>query len=456
MEEVVNYGALCLIPVLIVIIMAVITKRAAESLLVGTLVAAVLVAKGGFFWTWLEFLSNEMLDSTYYILLFGLFGSMIKVLERSGSALGFSEIGTKLAKSRGVSLIVTWALGIIIFIDDYLNALGVGVAMRNITDRYRVSREFLAYVVNSTGAAVCVLIPVSSWAAVMSGQLADINPVEGMTGLQVYMSSIPFMIYAWAAVIAAPLFALGVIPLFGPMKKAELRARETGVTLPPSASGSESESIGDTDIKPSSFLNFLLPMLVLAAITIWKGDILLGLLAGYGLLVVMCLAQRLIGFGKIIDYTIDGFKDMLYVTMLVIIAFVLQDFNDVLGLAQYVINGVVPVMTPVAGLFPAVIFFVVGLLAFATGSFWGVAAICFPIAIPLAQALDSNIFLTTGAVVAATAFGSHACFYSDAVTVTVAATGLKNIDYAKTAIPLIAVPFAVAIVFYLILGFTIG
>ena len=335
MEAVVDYGALCLIPVACVIVCAIVTKRATESLFIGTFVASIMIAKGDFFWTWLDFLSSEMLDSTYYILMFGLFGAIIKVLEKSGSAQGFSDLATKLAKTGKQSLLFTWFISLFIFIDDYLNSLTLGVAMRKITDRYKISREFLAFIINSTGATICILVPMSSWGAVMSAQLDGL--VEGISGFQVYVSAIPFMFYAWAAVILTPLFGMGVIPLFGPMKKAEQRARETGQTLPDNAPGG-ADVIDAGDIKPSNPVNFLLPMLVLAGITIWSGDILLGLIGGYALLLVMCLSQR----------------------------------------------------------------FVRG---------------------------------------------------SDAVTITSAATGIRNIDYAKTAIPLIVLPFVIGAALYLIAGF---
>jgi len=154
--------------------------------------------------------------------------------------------------------------------------------------------------------------------------------------------------------------------------------------------------------------------------------------------------------GQFLDHIVEGFKDMLYVTMLVLAAFVLQDFNDALGLTPYVIDSVAPLLSP--ALFPAVIFVVIAALAFSTGSFWGIAAISFPIVLPLALAVGVNPYLAIGAVAAATAFGSHACFYSDAVTITCAATGLKNMDYARTSLPLIAIPFVLGILAYLIIG----
>jgi Na+/H+ antiporter NhaC len=130
---------------------------------------------------------------------------------------------------------------------------------------------------------------------------------------------------------------------------------------------------------------------------------------------------------------------------------VLQDVNDALGLTPFVIDSVAPIMS--SALLPAIVFVVISILAFSTGSFWGVAAIAFPIVLPLAAQMDVNIFVSIAAVATGTVFGSQACFYSDSVTVVAAATGIRNMDYAKNSIPLIMIPFAIGIIGYLICGF---
>lgn len=444
-----TYGAISLIPVAVVIVTAIISKRALESLVLGTFVGAIILAKSAWWGTWFDYSLTEIGDSAYYIIMFGMFGAMIRVLQYSGSALGFADIGAKVANSRKKTMIFTWVLGIIIFVEDYLNSLGVGVAMQTLTDKWKISREFLAFIVNSTGAAVCILVPFSSWGILYATQIEEVGVLE-VSGFSAYVNAIPFMLYAWIAVIIVPLFCLGIIPLYGPMKKAEERVATSGRVFPDyHYEGEEVESLG-ADIKPSSAWNFIIPMIVLIGISIYTADIVFGVIISVVVGFIMLFVQKLMTLGQFCDHIVGGFKDMLYVTMLVLAAFVLQDFNDALGLTPYVIESVAPVLSP--ALFPAVIFLVIAALAFSTGSFWGVAAISFPIVLPLALAIGVNPYMAIGAVAAATAFGSHACFYSDAVTVTCAATGLKNMDYAKTAIPLIAVPLVLGIVAYLILG----
>lgn len=445
-----NYGIISLLPVAVVIISAIITKRALESLILGTFVAAIILAKGGWWGTWFDYTLKEIGDSAYYIIMFGMFGAMIRILDQSGAALGFADIGAKVANSRKKTQMFTWALGIVIFVEDYLNALGVGVAMQSLSDKWKISREKLAFIVNSTGAAVCILVPFSSWGVLYASQIEETGVFKDMSGFSAYAQSIPYMLYAWIAVIVVPLFIFGVIPLFGPMKKAEERAIETGRVFPDYHYEGDAIEEMETTQKSSAW-NFIVPMVVLIGVCIYTGDIVLSVILAVLASLIMLFPQKKITLGGFCDAIVGGFGDMLYVTMLVLAAFVLQDFNDALGLTPFVIESVEPILSP--ALFPAITFIVVGALAFCTGSFWGVAAISFPIILPLAMALDVNPFMAIGSVAAATSFGSHACFYSDAVTVTCAATGLKNMDYAKTALPLIAVPFVLGIIAYLIIGF---
>lgn len=447
-----TYGIISLLPVLVVIVLAIITKRALESLTVGTFVAAIIIAKGDWWGTWFDYTLTEIADSAYYIVMFGMFGAMIRILDDTGSAMGFADIGAKIANNGKKTQLFAWVLGIIIFVEDYLNALGVGAAMRGLTDKWKISRERLAFIVNSTGAAVCILVPFSSWGVLYISQIEEVGAIEGMTGFQAYVHSIPFMLYAWIAVIIVPLFILGIIPTFGPMKAADERALTTGRVLPDWYYEGSEEGVEEVkEEKKANAINFIIPMVVLIAICIYTGDITLSVIIATVIASVMLIAQRKLTLGQFCDAIIEGFKDMLYVTILVLMAFVLQDLNDVLGLTPYVIETVQPIMSP--ALFPVITFLVIGALAFCTGSFWGVAAISFPIIIPLALALDVNVFMAIGAVAAATSFGSHACFYSDAVTVTCASTGLKNMDYARTSLPLIAVPAVLGCIAYLIVGF---
>lgn len=450
-----TYGLISLLPVAVVIVMALVTKRTLESLVVGSFVGFIILTGGGFFTSWVGALSDVVGESAWYILVFGVFGMVIALLEKSGGAQGVSQLGTRWAKKRSTALLATWVLGILIFIDDYLNNLGVSVAMRQVTDKFKVSRELLAYMINSTGAAVCVLIPISSWAAFMAGQYESLDITVGGTGLGAYIQSIPYMFYAMLAVIMAPLIAFKIFPLFGPMKKAELRAAE-GDVFPESyyvrlENGELEELKEEMEPEKAKAINFLLPMLAFVIGTIAFGnEILIGGIITVVVCGIMYIPQKLMSVKQFCDIAFKGFTDMAFVTALVLMSFVLGKANDGLGLTTYVIAKVEPVLSP--SLLPVITFLLVAFLAYACGSFWGIIAIVAPIIFPLAIAMDANIFCIGGAMISGTVFASHCCFYADAVTLISAGTQIMNTDYAKTATPIAAVPIAISAILYLIVG----
>lgn len=451
------FGALSLIPVITVIVTALLTRRTVEPLLLGSIIGFVIVAGTGFFNAWLDAVYTVMMDgvTVWVILVCGLFGSLVALLEKSGGAMGFSAIATNLIKNRKTALIATWILGIIVFIDDYLNALAVGVAMRKVTDKFGVPREFLAYVVNSTGATVCVLVPFSTWAAFMAGQLEASGAAEAGSGTAAYISTVPFILYGWVAVFVVPFFILKTIPIWGPMKKAELRTLETGQTFPEStASSALTEENAEVSFakKPKS-MNFIIPMLALGAVCIATSDMLIGVIVGIVTCIILYTPQKLMKASEFGDTAINGFKDMVLVMAIVCAAFFLQKANEALGLTPYIIEKVQPILSP--NLLPAISFLVIGLLAFATGSFWGVAAIAFPIIVPLAEAMDANVLIACGAIISGSAFGSHSCFYSDAVTLTCASSQIQNSDYARTVLPLLVLPAALGFIAFLVVGFAL-
>lgn len=455
MTEIAHYGIISLVPVLCVIVLAAVTKRTFEPLLAGSLIGFILLEGFGFFPAWLDAVYEVMMDGTtvWIVLVCGLFGSLIMLLEKSGGAYGFSNLAKRLTKKRSASIITTWILGIIVFVDDYLNALAVGSAMRKVTDNHKVPRELLAYVINSTGAAVCVLIPFSTWAAFMAGQLGANDVTVNGSATAAFIKIIPYIFYGWAAVIIVPFFATKLLPLFGPMKKAVARAESSGEVFPDSTRDKKEEfEAVESEFKGTPrVLNFLIPMLILAVITVITQDMLLGVIVAIAVCAVMFLPQRLMTIGDFFDGILAGFKDMLLVLWIIVAAFFLQKANEGLGLTPFVIEAVEPIMS--ANLLPFFSFLIIGFLAFATGSFWGVAAIAFPIIIPLAGAMDVNIYLVCGAIISAAALGSHTCFYGDAVTLSCASSQIQNSDYAKTSIPIIAVPFTIAVILYLIFGF---
>ncbi len=444
-----EYGAICLIPSALVIILALATRRILEPLLVGA-VTGFLISAGpsGFFTAFIDATYKVMMDVTtvWIALVVGLFGVLIIWLDKGGGAQGFSDLIQKVATSRRKVLLATWILGIIVFIDDYINAMAVGAAMRKLSDKFNISREYLAYIINSTGTTVCVLIPATTWFAFMVAQMEAVG-IEG--GASAYFATIPFLFYPWIAVLVVPLVILGIIPMYGPMKKSEERAK-AGQVLPESTYEEYKDQIGAENVKKSSAFNFIIPMLVAAIVTITTGEALYGVIIALVVCFLMFVPQRLMKFWELCDGLVQGFRDMLFVIMLIIIAFILQQANDSIGLTDYVILNVSSMIS--SSLLPAVCFITIALLMFVVGSFWGIAAISFPIVIPLAAAMDVNLYLASASIISASAFGSQACFFSDAATITCGATQIRNMDYARSALPYIAIPFVLATILFIIFG----
>ena len=424
---------LVLLPAVITVCVAVVSRRPIESLLAGILVGLLMLGPT----TALDQFSNMLLEVmmsetiAWVIIVCGLMGSLIMLLLRVGSVDAFSEALAAKAKSSKSALMYTWLLGIIVFIDDYLNALAVGAAMRKVTDQFGVSREKLAYVVDSTAAPICVLVPISTWAVFYASLFQESGFAEPGQGMDLYISAIPYMIYPFVAVLLVPLVALEVIPEFGPMKAAELRSAQSPLRQPATLTDEDNTQEPDREVR---LYHFLLPLATLIGFTLWyELDVQIGVIASVTLTILLFGAQRLLAWTEMFDAVLDGIKMMLPALTIVVIAFVFKEVNDQLGLPNFVIANIAPLMTPL--LFPVVTFLTMALISFATGSSWGVFAIAIPIILPLATSVGVSIPLAIGALLSASAFGSHACFYSDATVLAAQGSGCDVIDHALTQIP---------------------
>ncbi len=454
-----SYGFWSLIPVLVILASALITKDTFISILLGVAAGFLMIAGGNpveAFNGFLDSLYVVMTDenTAWVLLICGLFGSLIKLITEAGGALGFSRLSEKILKTRKMSMIGTWILGIIVCVDDYLNCLAVGAAVRKITDNERVSREMLAYIINSTGVTVCAIIPFSSWAAFMGGLMEKADMLGGYSVSGAYIHTIPFMLYGWLAVICVPLFILKIIPLFGPMKKSEKRALTTGEVFSPESKAQLGE-LPDEELKfkdkKCRAINFLAPILLVAVLTVTTEDLLVGVFAALALCFVMYLPQRLMTAKEYFDNIMDGLQDMFGMLVVIILSYTLIEVNAQLGLVEFVVGVALKAVNP--ALLPATVFVVIGLLSFASGSFWGLAAIAFPIVGSLSAALGVSPLLCGGALISAVAFGGHICLYSDTVILTSASTQITNAEYFRTSGPLVALPFAIATVGFIALGF---
>ncbi len=449
-------GAIVLIPTLVVFALAIATRRPIESLIAGSLVGLIMIHGatfiGGFAETSLRVMTDE--DVAWVILVCGFMGSLIGILIRTGSTMSFTQKMTQHIHSQRGALLATWGLGLLMFVDDYLNSLAVGSAMRSLTDKYRVSREKLAYVVDSTAAPISVIIPFSTWGVFFAGLIVANGIAPEGEGLDTYISAIPYMLYAWVAVLLVPLVVWGVIPPIGAMKAADLRAQITGQTVPPGAAHIEkaNQSIKPRDdIKPRMSM-FIVPMTVLVLATLYfDKDFLVGIYITLGGTALFILATRMMDMNDTFDTIIDGFKTMIEPLGVLVAAFILKDVNDVLGLAPYVVSTMQPYLT--AELLPVAIFVSMAAVAFMTGSNWGVFVIILPIVTALTVNLGADMTVVLGATLSASTFGSHACFYSDATVLTAQASGCTPFQHAITQIPYALIAAVISIAGYLLIAY---
>ncbi len=449
-------GFASVVPTLVVFVLAIWLRRPIEALIAGSLTGLVMLHGvqfiGGFADTSLTVMTNE--DVAWVILVCGFMGSLIGILIRTGATGAFTSLLAGRVRSARGALLSTWGLGIFMFVDDYLNSLGVGAAMRELTDRYRISREKLAYVVDSTAAPISVIIPFSTWGAFFAGLLVANGVAAEGQGLAVYISAIPYMLYAWVAVLLVPVVVAGFIPDLGPMRSAERRARDTGVTVPPEAAHIEQ---ANRAIRPKEGVQpritlFVMPMLALVAFTLYfDKDFLKGIYVTLAGTVIFVLAFRILRFNETFDTVIDGFKTMIEPLGVLVAAFILNEVNTALGLADYVVTTIQPLLT--AELLPAIIFSTMGLVSFMTGSNWGVFVIILPIVTRLADGLGADMTLVIGATLSASTFGSHACFYSDATVLTAQATGCTPMQHALTQIPYALIAAGISVLGYLAIAY---
>ena len=421
-----------LLPAIVTITTAMLSRRPVESLLAGVFAGLLLLGPASAVENFSVILLRVMMDETiaWVIIVCGLMGSLITLLMRVGAADAFSRALAARATSSARALMYTWLLGLVIFIDDYLNALAVGSSMRKVTDKFRVSREMLAYVVDSTAAPICMLVPISTWAVFFAGVLEISDVAAPGQGMSLFISAIPYMLYPWIAVFMVPLVAIGWIPALGAMRATQRRALDNdAVVLPQQFVVQAIENTGRVRI-----YHFLVPIVtLLGASAYYDLDVQIGVITSIFVTIMLFGLQRLMAWTEMFDAVLEGIKIMVPVLTIVVVAFVFKEVNDQLGLALYVMENIQPYMTATS--LPLVIFVTMALISFVTGSSWGVFAIAIPIVMPLAASVGVSTPLAIGALMSASALGSHACFYSDSTVLAAQGCGCGVMDHALTQIP---------------------
>lgn len=447
-----SHGLIAVLIILVVIVGAITTRRCVEFLIGGSLLAALVLYGKDFLVQWCTILQEVFADNVWIVLVCGLFGSLIALLQASKGTFGFSKVISKICTNEKRTLLASFILGVLIFVDDYLNVLSIGVCMKGVYDKRKIPRETLAYMLDATGAPVCVLLPFSTWAVFYASLFEEEESVKALgyaTGIQAYIHAIPFCFYPIITLLIVLLFSLGIMPKLGSMKAAYKRVAETGkVYSDASRKYNHEERKGFEE--EGNIWNFLIPMIALVAIAVVTGNLLLAVIVALLICFLLYLPTKVVTLDEFFNLIIKGFADMLPILTLLMIAFVLQKTTESLEMTDFIIQVMQPLLK--GTLFPAMAFVLVAALTFCTGSLWGMSAVVAPIVFPLGAVIGANPILIMAAIISGGAFGSHACFYTDATLLSSTSAGIDNIEHAMSQLPYVIIAAVASIIGFIICG----
>ena len=447
-----SYGLIATLIVLVIVIGAITTKKCEAFLIAGSMVGALVLWKQNFLSEWISTLEGVISDEAYVILICGLFGSLVALLTASKGSFGFTKIVTKICNTERKTLFTTFLLGILIFVDDYLNVLSIGTAMKGSYDKKKVPREALAYLLDSTGAPVCVLIPFSSWAAYFGAIFLQQDCVKSLAGgslMKTYLMAVPYCVYPIVALIIVFLFCMGWFPKLGGMKKAYDRVSTTGKTY---SDVSRKYNIGSEygEEEGRSVWFFIIPLAILVGIAVVTGDLVIAAIIAILVCMVLYIGAKIMTFSEFWDTFVKGFADMLPIIILLISALTFQKIASEMEMTEFFVDLCKPIMS--GAVFPMIAFIIVGLLAFMIANAWGVCTLVAPVLLPLGASVGADIVLVMAAILSGCAFGNHACFYCDTTVLASNGAGIDNLEHAGSQLPYVLIGAAVSIVGFLILG----
>lgn len=462
-----------LIPPLLAIILAFITKEVYSSLFIGVAVGALLYS--GFhpwdsFVNFFEIMKNSM---NLNILIFDvLLGMIIVLMAKSGGSAAYGKwAGTKIRTKRS-ALLATMGLGVLIFVDDYFNCLTVGSVMRPVTDQQKVSRAKLAYIIDATAAPVCIIAPISSWAAAVNSYVpAD----AGISGFQLFLRTIPYNLYAILTLVMVFFICFTGFD-FGLMKKHEENAAKGDLFT---SGGDEFEQVSEDEVNPGGkVMDLVLPVAVLIVsaigamiytgylggakdiITAFSGcdaetSLIFATMVTIFFMMLLYLPRKVVDFKGFMESLVEGFKLMIPAITILIFAWSLKGIGDAMGLAEFV-GGIVGENASASIFIPVVLFAVAIFLSFSTGISWGTFAILVPIATGMFAGNTSleMMIISVSAVLAGAVCGDHVSPISDTTVMSSAGAQSNHLNHVSTQMQYAAIVAGVCMVGYIIAALT--
>ena len=462
-----------LIPPLLAIILAFITKEVYSSLFIGVAVGALLYS--GFhpwdsFVNFFEIMKNSM---NLNILIFDvLLGMIIVLMAKSGGSAAYGKwAGTKIRTKRS-ALLATMGLGVLIFVDDYFNCLTVGSVMRPVTDQQKVSRAKLAYIIDATAAPVCIIAPISSWAAAVNSYVpAD----AGISGFQLFLRTIPYNLHAILTLVMVFFICFTGFD-FGLMKKHEENAAKGDLFT---SGGDEFEQVSEDEVNPGGkVMDLVLPVAVLIVsaigamiytgylggakdiITAFSGcdaetSLIFATMVTIFFMMLLYLPRKVVDFKGFMESLVEGFKLMIPAITILIFAWSLKGIGDAMGLAEFV-GGIVGENASASIFIPVVLFAVAIFLSFSTGTSWGTFAILVPIATGMFAGNTSleMMIISVSAVLAGAVCGDHVSPISDTTVMSSAGAQSNHLNHVSTQMQYAAIVAGVCMVGYIIAALT--
>lgn len=460
-----------LVPPLLAILLAFITKEVYSSLFIGVAVGAVLYSG---FHPWQSFVNFfEIMKSSMNlnILIFDvLLGMIIVLMAKSGGSAAYGKWAGQRIKSKRSALLATTGLGMLIFVDDYFNCLTVGSVMRPVTDRYKVSRAKLAYIIDATAAPVCIIAPISSWAAAVNSYVPE---DAGISGFQLFLNTIPYNLYAILTLVMVIFISVTAFD-FGLMKKHEINAANGDLFT---SGKDEFEQVSESEVNPNGkVIDLVLPVAVLIIsavgamiytgylggatdiITAFSGcdaetSLIFSTMITVFFMLILYLPRKVVTFKGFMDSLVEGFKLMIPAVTILIFAWSLKGIGDALGLADFV-GHIVGDNASASIFIPAVLFVAAVFLSFSTGTSWGTFAILVPIATALFSGntnLDMMI-ISVSAVLAGAVCGDHISPISDTTVMSSAGAQSNHINHVSTQMQYAVIVAVISFLGYILAG----
>ena len=470
-------------PAIIAIVLALITKQVYVSLFLGIFVGAMMYAAGNplnALFTLFQVMSEKVGANVPIIVFLVVLGILVVLMQKSGGARAYGDWAGKKIKSKGGALASTAGLGCLIFVDDYFNCLTVGSVMRPVTDKFKISRAKLAYIIDATAAPVCIIAPISSWAAAVTGEL------EG-DGLLVFMSTIPFNIYALLTIIMV--FSLCFLKFdFGKMRRNEKIAETTGDLHAGEATNDEkNEEIASNP--RGKVRHLLIPVIILIVCCIggmlftgfyynWDTGLIdtelqsanfveafsncdagmslaIGSTIALFIIAIYYMIARVVSFGEVTSSITTGFKAMAPAILILTFAW---SISGIMGARGGYLDAQAFVEANLTGsnfpqfLFPAIFFILAGAIAFATGTSWGTFGVLVPIAVTILGGSGTMAIITVSATLGGAVFGDHISPISDTTILASAGAECNHVDHVNTQLPYALVVAIIAALSYVVAG----